>query len=131
VRNTLHKSEILRGYSVFSDILKNGRRAHGTLLQCHFTIHPETRTTPSVQVGFAVPHKSIALAVDRNRLKRLMREAFRKNKAPLYEAANKKNLQVELIVMFRKADALQVRQISHATIENEWNTLMSKIISSL
>ena len=60
-----------------------------------------------------------------------MREAFRKNKAPLYEAANKKNLQVELIVMFRKADALQVRQISHATIENEWNTLMSKIISSL
>jgi ribonuclease P protein component len=131
VRNTLRKSEILRGYSVFSDILKNGKRAQSALLQCHFTIHRESRTTPSVQVGFAVPRKSIALAVDRNRLKRLMREAFRKNKAPLYEAASKNNLQFELIIMFRKADTVQVRQISHATIENEWNTLMSKIISSL
>jgi ribonuclease P protein component len=131
VRNTLRKSEILRGYSVFSDILKNGKRAQSALLQCHFTIHRESRTTPSVQVGFAVPRKSIALAVDRNRLKRLMREAFRKNKAPLYEAASKNNLQFELIIMFRKADTVQVWQISHATIENEWNTLMSKIISSL
>jgi ribonuclease P protein component len=129
VRNTLRKSEILRGYSAFSDILKNGKRAQGALLQCHFTTHRET--TPSVQVGFAVPRKSIALAVDRNRLKRLMREAFRKNKAPLYEAASKKNLQFELIIMFRRADTVHVRQISYATIEIEWNTLMSKIISSL
>ena len=131
MRNTLRKSEILRGYSVFSDILKNGKRAQGALLQCHFTIRRESRTTPSVQVGFAVPRKSIALAVDRNRLKRLMREAFRKNKAPLYEAASKKNLQFELIIMVRKADTMQARQISLATIENEWNALMPKIISSL
>lgn len=60
-----------------------------------------------------------------------MREAFRKNKAPLYEAASKKNLQFELIIMFRKADTMQARQISLATIENEWNALMPKIISSL
>lgn len=60
-----------------------------------------------------------------------MREAFRKNKAPLYEAASKKNLQFKLIIMFRRVDAIHVRQISHATIENEWNILMAKIISSL
>ncbi len=60
-----------------------------------------------------------------------MREAFRKNKALLYEAASKKNLQFELIIMFRKADTMQARQISLATIENEWNALMPKIISSL
>ena len=60
-----------------------------------------------------------------------MREAFRKNKAPLYEAASKKNLQFELLIMFRKADTVQVRKISYATIEIEWNTLMAKIISSL
>ena len=131
MRNTLRKSEILRGYSVFSDILKNGKRIQGALLQCHFIVHRESRTTPSVQVGFAVPRKSIALSVDRNRLKRLMREAFRKNKARLYEVATKENLQLELIIMFRKLDTMPVRQISHATIENEWNAIMSKIISLL
>lgn len=60
-----------------------------------------------------------------------MREAFRKNKAPLYKAASKKNLQLKLIIILRKADTTQVWQISNATIENEWNILMSKIISSI
>ena len=60
-----------------------------------------------------------------------MREAFRKNKAPLYEAALKRSLQLTLIIMFRNIDRMHARQISHTTIENEWNALMSKIISSL
>lgn len=83
-----------------------------------------------MQVGFAVPRKSIALAVERNRLKRLLREAFRKNKAPLHNAAGEKNLQFDVVIMFRKVDDVEVRRISYATIENEWNALMLKIISS-
>ena len=82
-----------------------------------------------MQVGFGVPRKIVALAVDRNRVKRLLREAYRKNKEQLITTASEKNLDFAVVIMFRKTAEVDVRRISYATMEKEWNILMSKVIS--
>lgn len=129
VRNTLHKSEILRGYSVFSDILKNGGRVQSPSLACHFTTQEKKAHQPAVRVGFAVSRKHFPRAVDRNRTKRLLREVFRLNKTLLLEGTDEKKLQLNLVMIFRKSESLSVHRPAYSTLEKEWNGMVPKIIS--
>ena len=129
MQHTLRKSEILRGYSVFSDILKNGESIHSSALQCYVKKKKKERNTPSVCVGFAVPRRDVSLAVDRNRVKRLLREAFRANKELLNEAAVNADVELALIFIFRNGRRADVRRLRYASIERDVKDVMSKIIS--
>ena len=51
-------------------------------------------------VLFSVSKKRFKRAVHRNRVKRLMRECFRLNKAPLYELLEEKNMSLSMAFVF-------------------------------
>ena len=55
---------------------------------------------PTVRVLVSVSKKRFHHAINRNRVKRLMREAWRRNKAPLYEICKGDNISVDVALVY-------------------------------
>lgn len=73
-------------------------------------------TTPShlpAAVAISVPKKRFKRAVDRNRIKRLIREAYRLNKGLFYDSLPEGLGVVNLMFIYSASEILPYSQISH------------------
>ena len=61
--------------------------------------HDESRP-PTCRLLVSVSKKRFHHAIKRNRIKRLMRESWRKNKAPLYEICLRDNISVDVALVY-------------------------------
>lgn len=73
-----------------------------------------------VKASFSVSKRKFKHAVDRNRIKRLMRECYRMNKYKLYQ-----NIEDEYILMFTYIDE---KELKYVDIEENMIHLMTKLI---
>ncbi|HNR06618.1 MAG TPA: ribonuclease P protein component [Saprospiraceae bacterium] len=70
-------------------------------LRIIFLIHPtEEAKNQGVRFAISVPKKIAPLATRRNRIKRLIREAYRLGKTPLIEACRSKGILLEMMWIF-------------------------------
>jgi len=89
MRFTLEKEEKLKSRKLIEQLFSEGDRVKS--FPFHMVFLPvDFEKNASVQVGFSVPKRNIKLAVNRNRIKRLMREVYRKNKYLFSENLNQK-----------------------------------------
>ena len=84
-RFTLPKSHILRGRRNFQQLFESRKFINTPTISVRFATYPSSKE--GFKIGFISP-KKIGTAVQRNRYKRLMREAYRLNKHFLSEAIN-------------------------------------------
>ncbi len=87
MHSSLGKNEILRGRRRFRTVVRHGSRLEAKHLRCLYLAEEPTRCSISSRLVFGITlSRSITSAVHRNRVKRLIRESFRRNKALLHQA---------------------------------------------
>lgn len=102
MKQTLGKPEKLKSKIVISKLFEEGRSMKSFPIKLVYL--PLTNNSQEHQAAFSVPKRSFKLAVDRNRLKRLMREAYRKHKSILAE--DEKRYALMFIYLGRKKFSL-------------------------
>jgi ribonuclease P protein component len=97
------KEERLRKPSEFKKVLSSGRR----IITPHFAFYVHRKDDRGKRLGISVSRR-VGGAARRNRVKRLLREAFRLNKDSLPEG-------VDVVVIVRKAEG--IRSLNDVTEE--------------
>ena len=91
-------------------------------------IHPsENPTIEPVRVMFVVPKRFYKHAVDRNRYKRLLREAYRLQQNSLIDVLKKNNLRIDMAIIVINNDF----NLSYANIFPKMTKVINKIIENI
>ena len=92
---TFTQVERLKSKVAIDDLFESGKSFYSKPFEI-FWLEVNAIEAP-VQIVVSVPKRLFKRAVDRNKIKRLFREAYRKNKNLLYEKLNDKQLHVMFI----------------------------------
>jgi ribonuclease P protein component len=100
IRETFDKSERLCSRKIIEKLFETGSIFYSPLFKVVWEKGEYPFPGPA-QVAFSVSKRGFRLAVTRNLIKRRMREAYRKNKSPLYDNLLSQNIQIAFVVIMR------------------------------
>lgn len=92
----------------------------------HYKEMDRTDETVSFQIVLSAPKRNFRKAHDRNRIKRLMREAIRKNKLPLESFLEERGKCLALFVIYTSRE-----EFSLAVLEKKTKQLISGLIKQI
>ncbi len=116
-RFTLPKSIILRGRTNFKSLFSNSKTLSSGSVFLKYRI--EKTNSPEFKIAFIAP-KKIGGAVKRNRIKRLMREAYRLNQQ-LVDSINESTVLIHIALIARSSEH------DFQTIQEDVVTLLNKL----
>lgn len=115
-RNTFHKSERLCSRKIISGLVDKGNSFYTSAFKVFWSECALNSGFP-VQVAFSVSKKTFRLAVRRNLIKRRIREAYRKHKQLLYEFLERENIQIAVLIIFRRNEVPDYSDIERSVID--------------
>ncbi|MCC6541673.1 MAG: ribonuclease P protein component [Flavobacteriales bacterium] len=108
-RPTFSKHERLTGRLRIAEVVEQGRSIQDPPIRLVGRAM-ELPTTARAQVAFAIPKRYMKLAVDRNRMRRLMREAYRLDKAQVLDRAQKADRQYAWLFIYQSRNLLSLAE---------------------
>lgn len=127
MRNTFNKSERLCSITEIDALFTSGKTLFEFPVKMIYRLTEPMSDAP-VKVVFAVPKKRFKHAVDRNLMKRRMREAYRLNKHNLMQQLSSRQQSLSLIFMYAGQEIKDYKVIEKGLIKG-LNKLLKKLES--
>lgn len=122
---TFHKSERLCSRKAIDFLFEEGKILYSPLFKVVWT-KVSLPTRFPVQVAFSVSKKNFRSAVDRNLIRRRMREAYRRNKEILYGHLASMNVCIACVIVFRKNTIP-----GYSSVENGMSDILKQLCSAV
>lgn len=115
---SLPRSKILRGQKNFKRLFEKSTVLNSDSIQFRYRIYPDSNE--GCQIGFAAPKKKIPKAVQRNRVKRILREVYRHQQAHLTDLFDQKTFGFHGLFLANRPD------LSYHSIEADMIPVLQK-----
>ena len=115
---SFEKKEKVTGKKRIDNLFENGSSFVSYPLRVVYfkeNIQPESESLISVMVS--IPKKRIKLSVRRNRLKRLIREAYRQNKSRLYDYCLENGIRCDIAFVYLKDEIVDYENIRKSVVK--------------
>jgi ribonuclease P protein component len=126
MKRTFKREERLKNNLHIQDLLKHGHTLSSYPLKIYWKSTVDPSQKYPVRIAVAVPRKKFHRAVDRNILKRRIRESYRKHKHVLYEKMSDSSLKILLMVLYISDESIPYEDIDTALL-----SAMSKLVNDL
>jgi ribonuclease P protein component len=122
---TLGKKERLKRRKIIDQLFSEGKAIHAQPLRLTYKLYSNTLDS-ALQAGFSASSRQFKKATDRNRIKRLLREAWRLQKNSLQEklALEQKQLAVFIIYTGKELPPF-------ATVKEQMAVILNKLLKRL
>jgi ribonuclease P protein component len=112
MRFTFKKEERLYGHAALDTLYNNGKHISSHSIKIIYLEVPETNYP--CRVIFSVPKRSFKRAVDRNLIKRRMREVYRNHKHILYNDLNEKQKSIHIYMIYLPKEIIPFDELKDA-----------------
>ena len=96
---SLNSTERIKHRKIIEEIFSTGNAIYKDFIRINY-IETNFDDDTIAKVAFSVPKKKFKRAYKRNRLKRIMREVYRKNKPEFYDILSNKNTKIALLFVY-------------------------------
>lgn len=120
------KSEKLNNEKIIAGLFQSGVFVSKYPLRANLLLSPLPKEGVPVKVVFTASKRKFKRAVDRNFIKRRLRELYRLNKMPLYKALEEKQQTLAIAIMYTGSDLPDYKKL-----EQSYHILQKKIFDVL
>jgi len=120
---TFTKGEKLCGVRAINDLFSEGRSLNVPPLRIIYRVMPGDPSPEPVRVLISVPKRHFRKAVDRNLIKRRIREAYRQNKLPLVNSLPESGKHIDMAIIWNDT-AIQSYDITVRSVKEAIGKLM-------
>lgn len=115
MRHTFPKNEKLTSKKVFEQLFSSGKSMAAYPYRFVW-VRNNILQKSQAKIGISVPKRLFSKAVDRNKLKRRIRESYRKNKKLLYLTLEAYKISVSLLVIYTAKEELSYSDLDKKMI---------------